>query len=347
MEPYRTRITELFGIDVPVVQAGMVWVSGWKLATAVSEAGGLGLIGAGSMKPEVLREHIRAAFAATRRPFGVNLPLIRGDVAELAKAAVEEGVKILFTSAGHPAKFASFFKERNCTLVHVVSNVKQARKAEESGCDAVVTEGFEAGGHNGSDEITTMCLVPQVADGVAIPVIAAGGIADGRGMLAALSLGAEGVQVGTRFAATVESSAHETYKRKVIEAQDTSTILTLKKLTPVRLIKNGFALEAQKAEASGAGKEELAALLGEKRERAGIFDGDETGGEIEAGQIAGLIREILPAAEVLRRMMDEVHRARHRLIPNSYFLIPNSPPSPLPAARVKKNSRTAPAVHIF
>lgn len=308
-----TRITKLFSIDHPIVQAGMVWVSGWKLASAVSKAGGLGLIGAGSMKPELLREHIRDARSATSRPFGVNLPLIRGDVEQLARVIVDEGVKIVFSSAGHPGKFAPLFKEHGCLLAHVVSNVKQAKKAAEVGCDAVVAEGFEAGGHNGTDEITTMCLVPQVADAVPIPVIAAGGIGDGRGMLAAFSLGAEGIQVGTRFAATIESSAHALYKKAVVDATDTSTVLTLKQLVPVRLIKNAFAQRALEAERSGATKDELLALLATKRERAGIFDGEMNEGEIEAGQIAGLVRDIPSAADVVSRLLAEFEDARSKL----------------------------------
>lgn len=310
---YSTRVTQLFNIRYPIIQAGMIWVSGNKLASAVSNAGGLGLIGSGSMKPDLLRDHIRKAFQKTNKPFGVNLPLMRGDIRELINVAIEENVKIIFTSAGHPGKFSSIFKEHDCILVHVVSSVKQARKAEESGCDAVVAEGFEAGGHNGIDEITTMCLVPQVVDAVKIPVIAAGGIADGRTMLAAMSLGAEGVQVGTRFAATVESSAHEMYKQKVVDAQDNSTVLTLKKVAPVRLIKNDFALRAVDAEKRGASKEEQLELLGSKRERAGIFEGDFIEGEFEAGQSSGMVHDIIPAAEVITRMMSEFEDAKNRV----------------------------------
>ncbi len=287
----------------------MIWVSGNKLASAVSNAGGLGLIGSGSMKPDLLREHINKAFQKTDKPFGVNLPLMRGDIQELTNVAIEENVKIIFTSAGHPGKFSSIFKEHGCILVHVVSSVKQARKAEEAGCDAIVAEGFEAGGHNGIDEITTMCLVPQVVDAVKIPVIAAGGIADGRTMLAAMSLGAEAVQVGTRFATTIESSAHEMYKQKVVDAQDNSTVLTLKKVAPVRLIKNDFAQRAIDAEKRGASKEAQLELLGSKRERAGIFEGDFVEGEFEAGQNSGLVHDIIPAGEVISRMIKEYEAA--------------------------------------
>lgn len=308
-----TRITKLFNIEHPIIQAGMIWVSGNKLATAVSNVGGLGLIGAGSMKADLLREHIRKAFKNTNKPFGVNLPLMRGDILELINVTLEENIKIVFTSAGHPGKYAQLFKQKGCLLVHVVSNVKQALKAEEAGCDAAVAEGFEAGGHNGVDEITTMCLVPQVVDAVKIPVIAAGGIADGRAMLAAMSLGAEAVQVGTRFAATTESSAHENYKQKVVEAQDNSTVLTLKQIAPVRLIKNDFAKRAVNAEKRGATKEEQIELLGSKRERAGIFEGDFVEGEFEAGQSSGLVHDIIPAGEVIMRMMREYEVALEKI----------------------------------
>jgi enoyl-[acyl-carrier protein] reductase II len=301
----KTRITELFRIDVPIIQAGMVWTSGQKLAVAVSEAGALGLIGSGSMKPNVLREHIRKARARTKKPFGVNVPLIRSDADELIQATIEEGVKIVFTSSGHPGKFIDQLKKAQCTVVHVVASVKHARKAYESGCDAVVAEGFEAGGHNGIDETTTFCIVPQVVDSVPIAVIAAGGIADGRQMCAAMALGAEGVQVGTRFAATVESSSHARYKQAIVDANDNSTLLTLRKVTPVRMIKNPFALRAQEAEARGAKKEELLELLGSKRERLGIFEGNWEEGEFEAGQSSGLVHDILPAAEVVRQLMLE------------------------------------------
>jgi enoyl-[acyl-carrier protein] reductase II len=301
----KTRITELFHVDVPIIQAGMVWTSGQKLAVAVSEAGALGLIGAGSMKPELLRDHIRKARAKTAKPIGVNIPLVRPDAATLVGAAIEEGVKIVFTSSGHPGKFIGQLKSAGCIVVHVVASVKHALKAHESGCDAVVAEGFEAGGHNGLDEITTLSLVPQVVDAVPIPVIAAGGIADGRQMCAAMALGAEGVQIGTRFAATTESSSHDAYKKAIVEAKDVSTVLTLKKVAPVRMIKNPFSERALEAEARGATKEELLELLGSKRERMGIFEGNWEEGEFEAGQSAGMVKKIVPAAEVVGDLLRE------------------------------------------
>lgn len=308
-----TRITRLFDIRYPIIQAGMVWTAGYKLAVAVSEAGGLGLIGAGSMSPELLREHIGKAKSRTPKPFGVNIPLMRGDVAELIRVTVEEGVKIVFTSSGHPMKYTGQLKQAGCIVVHVIAAVKHARKAVSAGCDAVVAEGFEAGGHNGVDEITTLALVPQVVDAAEVPVIAAGGIADGRGMAAALALGAEAVQVGTRFAVTVESSAHDNYKKAVIDAGDGDTVLTLKKVTPVRLVKTPFAMKALEAERRGATREELEELLGRKRERAGIFEGNLEEGEIEAGQSSGLVRDILPAGDVVRTMMEEYQKAKRRL----------------------------------
>jgi len=311
--PLPTRLTRLFGIRYPIIQAGMVWTAGSRLAVAVSEAGGLGLIGAGWMKPEVLREEIRAARAQTPQPFGVNIPLLRGDAAALVAATIEEGVRIVFTSSGHPAKFTRTLKESGCMVVHVIAAVKHALKCVEAGCDAVVAEGFEAGGHNGMDEITTLALVPQVVDAVTVPVIAAGGIADGRGMAAALALGAEAVQVGTRFAATVESASHDNYKRAVVEAGDTDTVLTLRKVTPVRMIKTPFTRKALEAERNGASREELLRLLGEKRERMGIFEGNLEEGMFEAGQSAGLVREVLPAGEVVRRMMEEYYAVKERL----------------------------------
>ena len=310
----KTRTTELFQIDIPIVQAGMVWVSGWKLASAVSNAGALGLIGAGSMKPDLLREHIRKTREATTKPFGVNIPLLRPDAQELINVALEEHVRIFFTSAGHPIKFTASLKAAQCTVVHVTSNVKQAKKSEECGCDAVVAEGFEAGGHNGVDEIATFALVPQVVDAVSIPVVAAGGIADGRQMFAAFALGAEAVQMGTRFAATVESSAHDRYKQAVIDAKDGDTLLTLKRVTPVRLLKNPFALKAREGEMAGKSKEELTQMLGSGRERKGIFEGNWEEGEFEMGQSSGLVKEILPAAEVVWKTMKEFEEAKNRLM---------------------------------
>ncbi|MGB9773240.1 MAG: NAD(P)H-dependent flavin oxidoreductase [Bacteroidota bacterium] len=309
----KTRITELFQIEYPIVQAGMVWVSGHKLASAVSEAGGLGLIGSGSMKPDLLREHIRKARTETSKPFGVNVPLMRGDARELISVAIEEGIRIIFTSAGNPGAFADVIRNDEIVWVHVVASVRHARKAEQAGVSAVVAEGFEAGGHNGIDEITTLTLVPQVVDAVSVPVIAAGGIADGRGMCAAFALGAEGVQVGTRFAATIESSAHERYKQAILEAEDTSTILTLKKVTPVRMLKNPFAIHAFEVESRGATREELTALLGQSRERKGIFEGNWEEGMFEVGQGVGLIHDIPSAAEVMRRLVTEYEKAKRNL----------------------------------
>ncbi len=303
----------MFHIEVPIIQAGMVWTSGQKLAVAVSEAGALGLIGSGSMKPDLLREHIRKAKSRTKKPIGVNIPLVRRDASELVQVTIEEGIKFVFTSSGHPGKFIGQLKRSECIVVHVIASVKHARKAYENGCDAVVAEGFEAGGHNGIDEIATFCLVPQVVDAVPIPVIAAGGIADGRQMCAAMALGAEGVQIGTRFAATVESSSHERYKQAIVEAQDSSTLLTLRKVTPVRMIKSPFAQKAQEAEAKGATKEELTALLGSKREMLGICEGNWEEGEFEAGQSSGLVHSILPAAEVVKSIARECEATMGRI----------------------------------
>ncbi|MEJ5263033.1 MAG: nitronate monooxygenase [Ignavibacterium sp.] len=301
----KTRITELLKIEYPIIQAGMVWVSGWKLASAVSNCGGLGLIGSGSMKPELLREHIQKCKAATDKPFGVNIPLLRKDADELVKVCLQENIKIFFTSAGNPKTFTPTLKENGCTVVHVVANLKYALKAQESGCDAVVGEGVEAGGHNGADQITTFVLIPQLVDALNIPVIAAGGIADGRGIIAALALGAEGVQIGTRFAATVESSAHENYKRKIVEAKDNDTVLAFRKIGLVRMLKNDFALRAIKAENECWDELKLKELLGSKRERAGIFEGDEIEGEMEAGQAAGLIKDIPTVNELMQRLISE------------------------------------------
>jgi len=291
----------------------MVWTAGWKLAVAVSEAGGLGLIGAGSMSTDLLREHVRKAKAATRAPFGVNIPLARGDADDLVRTTVEEGVRIVFTSSGHPAKFTRMLKDAGCTVVHVIAAVKHGLKAAEAGCDAVVAEGFEAGGHNGVDEMTTLALVPQVVDAITLPVIAAGGIADGRGLAAVLALGAHAAQVGTRFAATVEASAHETYKQAVVSAGDTDTVLTMKQVVPVRMLKTPFTKRVQQAEREGADKAALLAMLGEKRERKGIFEGNLEEGMFEAGQGAGLVREILPAAEIVRSMMAEYHAVKGKM----------------------------------
>ncbi len=292
------EITNLFQIEYPIIQGGMVWVSGWKLAAAVSENGGLGLIGAGSMKPELLREHIRKCKAATQKSFGVNLPLLRKDAEDLVDVIIDEEVKIVFSSAGHPGKFIERFKERGIKTAHVVSNLKQALKAESAGCDAIVAEGVEAGGHNGADEITTMALIPYVTRNVNVPVIAAGGISSGKAILAAFALGAKGVQIGTLFAATEESSAHENYKQAVINAKDSDTTLILKKIALARVIKNKFAEDAIKAEYAGVGVETLRQILGEKRERLGIFEGDTEQGMLEAGQGAAQIERKLSVKEV-------------------------------------------------
>lgn len=310
----QTELTKRLGIRYPMIQAGMVWTSGWKLAVASARAGALGLIGAGSMKPELLQEHIRKARATeVGVKIGVNIPLIRGDVDNLIRVTLDEGIRIVFSSAGNPNVFAQRFNDAGCFWAHVVASVKHAQKAEAAGCDAVVAEGFEAGGHNGIDEITTLSLVPQVVDAVKIPVIAAGGIADGRQMLAALSLGAQAVQIGTRFAATFESSAHENYKSAVVSAMDNDTILALKKVAPVRLKKNEFGLRALEAQLRGAAKEEELELLGRKREMRGIFEGDLVEGELEMGQSSGLIKEILSVEDVVQKLITEYEAARARI----------------------------------
>lgn len=310
-----TRITRLLGIRHPIIQAGMVWCSGCKLAVAVSEAGGLGLIGAGSMRPELLREHVRQARASTARPFGVNIPLLYKYAPDFVDICRSEKVPIVFTSAGSPKKFTAPLQEGGARVVHVISNVSQARKSAEAGVDAVVAEGFEAGGHDGADELTTLVLTPQVADAISIPVIAAGGIGDGRAMAAAMALGAEGVQVGTRFAASLESSASPEFKRAILEAPDTGTMLLMKKVVPVRLLRNPFAEQVMALEAAGATREQLAGLLGSGRARRGMFEGDLAEGELEAGQVAGMIRDIPAAGEIVRRMMTEYEAVRRRLPP--------------------------------
>ena len=307
-----TRITDLFNIQYPIIQAGMVWASGWKLASAVANEGGLGLIGSGSMKPDLLREHIQKCKAATKKPFGVNIPLYRGDAEELVKITIEEGVKIVFSSAGHPGKYIKLLKENDIKVAHVIPSVKHALKAQEVGCDAIVGEGVEAGGHNGINETTTFTLIPQLVDAVNIPVIAAGGIADGRGILAALSLGAEAAQIGTRFATTVESSAHPNFKQKVVEAKDDGTLLAFKKIGLVRMLKNDFAFRAQQAEKDGWDEVKLKELLGSKRERLGIFEGDEIEGEMEAGQSAGLVKEILTVKKLFNKLLKELSEAKER-----------------------------------
>lgn len=304
------QITQLFNIKYPIIQAGMVWNSGYKLASAVSNAGGLGLIGAGSMYPEILREHIQKCKKATDKPFGVNVPILYPNIEEIINIIVDEGVKIVFTSAGNPKIWTSYLKEKGITVVHVVSSSTFALKAQEAGVDAVVAEGFEAGGHNGREETTTFTLIPMVKEKIKIPLIAAGGIASGRGMLAAMVLGADGVQVGSRFAASVESSAHENFKNKIVEVKEGETQLTLKELAPVRLIKNKFYQDVQQLYAKCPTKKELAALLGRARAKHGMFEGDMIEGELEIGQIAGLIHEIKPAAVIVSEMIAEFNLAR-------------------------------------
>jgi enoyl-[acyl-carrier protein] reductase II len=304
------KITQLFNIKYPIIQGGMIWNSGYKLASAVSNAGGLGLIGAGSMYPEVLREHIQKCKKATNKPFGINVPMLYPNIEEIITIIVEEGVKIVFTSAGNPKTWTSFLKEKGIIVVHVVSSSTFALKAQEAGVDAVVAEGFEAGGHNGREETTTFTLIPMVKEKIKIPLIAAGGIANGRGMLAAMNLGADGVQVGSRFAASVESSAHENFKNKILETSEGETQVTLKELAPVRLIKNKFYQDIQDLYANCPTKEELSTLLGRARAKRGMFEGDLIEGELEIGQISGLIHDIKPAAEIIQEMIEEFQQAR-------------------------------------
>lgn len=307
------RITSLFNIQYPIIQGGMIWNSGYKLASAVSNAGGLGLIGAGSMYPEVLREHIQKCKKATDKPFGVNVPMLYPNVEEIMKILVEEGVKIVFTSAGNPKTWTPFLKENNITVVHVVSSSKFALKAQDAGVDAIVAEGFEAGGHNGRDETTTLTLIPMVREKITIPLIAAGGIATGRGMLATMVLGADGVQVGSRFAASVESSSHDNFKNTILEVQEGDTQLTLKELAPVRLIKNKFYQDVQDLYTKCPTPEELKQLLGRARAKKGMFEGDLIEGELEIGQIAGLIHEILPVQTIVENMVKEFEEARREV----------------------------------
>ena len=304
------KITQLFDIKYPIIQGGMIWNSGYKLASAVSNAGGLGLIGAGSMYPEVLREHIQKCKKATDKPFGVNVPMLYPNLEEIINIIVEEDVKIVFTSAGNPKTWTSFLKEKGITVVHVVSSSIFALKAQEAGVDAIVAEGFEAGGHNGREETTTFTLIPMVKEKINIPLIAAGGIATGRGMFAAMILGADGVQVGSRFVASVESSAHENFKNRILETQEGETQLTLKELAPVRLIKNKFYQDVQDLYAKCPTKEELSALLGRARAKHGMFEGDLNEGELEIGQISGLIHSIKPVAEIIKEMITDYNLAR-------------------------------------
>ena len=305
------RITRLFGIEYPIVQGGMVWCSGWRLASAVSNAGGLGLLGAGSMHPETLREHIVKCKAATTKPFGVNIPLMYPQIDEIMQLVVDEGVKIIFTSAGSPKKWTSWLHERGITVVHVVSSSLFARKAEDAGVDAVVAEGFEAGGHNGREETTTLCLIPAVRKATSLPLIAAGGIATGEAILAVRALGAEGVQIGTRFALTAESSASEAFKNLCLDLQEGDTRLLLKKLSPTRLVRGRFSDAVAEAEAAGATADELRALLGRGRAKLGIFEGDLDEGELEIGQVASLLRGkgIQTVSEVMDELLAEYRKA--------------------------------------
>lgn len=304
------KITQLFNIQYPIIQGGMIWVSGYKLASAVSNAGGLGLIGAGSMYPEVLREHIQKCKKATDKPFGVNVPMLYPQIEEIMQIIIEEGVKIVFTSAGNPKTWTAHLKEKGITVVHVVSSVKFALKAEVAGVDAVVCEGFEAGGHNGREETTTFTLIPMVKEQLKIPVIAAGGIGSGRGMLAAMILGADGVQIGSRFAATEESSAHINFKNTIVNVKDGDTHLTLKELAPVRLVKNKFYDDVQELYQKNPSIEDIKELLGRARAKKGMFEGDLENGELEIGQIAGLIHEIKPAKEVLLAIIEEFNAVK-------------------------------------
>lgn len=308
------RICELFGIQYPIIQGGMVWCSGWRLAAAVSEAGGLGLIGAGSMHPETLREHIQKCQAATDKPFGVNVPLMYPEIETIMRIIIDEGVKIVFTSAGNPKTWTATLKEKGIKVAHVVSSSKFARKCEEAGVDAVVAEGFEAGGHNGREETTTLCLIPAVRRATTLPLIAAGGIGTGDAMLAIFALGAEGVQVGTRFALTNESSAHENFKRLCLSLNEGDTKLLLKKLSPTRLVKGSFTTAVEEAESRGASIEELRELLGKGRAKKGIFEGDLEAGELEIGQVAALFRERQSAREVIEEMIRDFEAAKSRLL---------------------------------
>ena len=304
------RITQLFDIKYPLIQAGMIWASGWRLASAVSNEGGLGIIGAGSMYPEILREHIQKCKLATTKPFAVNVPMLYPQIDKLIEIIIEEGVKIVFTSAGNPKIWTSHLQSHGIKVVHVVSSVKFAVKSQEAGVDAVVAEGFEAGGHNGRDETTTFTLIPMVKEQLKIPLIAAGGIATGRGMLAAMVLGADGVQVGSRFVASEEASSHSNFKKMVVEAHEGDTILTLKELAPVRLLKNKFYEDIERLYSTNPSKEELIQLLGRARAKKGMFEGDLVEGELEIGQIAGLIHDIKPAAQIVKDMIAEFETAK-------------------------------------
>ena len=307
------KITELFKIKYPIIQAGMIWNSGWKLASAVSNSGGLGLLGAGSMYPDVLRQHIQKCKKATSHPFGVNVPMLYPNIEEIIQVIIEQGVKIVFTSAGNPKIHTERLKENGIKVAHVISSVKFAAKAQEAGVDAVVAEGFEAGGHNGREETTTFTLIPMVKEKIQIPLIAAGGIATGKGMLAAMVLGADGVQIGSRFVASEESSAHINFKNKVIEAEDGDTLLTLKELAPVRLLKNKFSNDVLELYKSNPSKQDLIDLLGRARAKRGMFEGDLEDGELEIGQITGLINKIQPASKIVKEIISEFNFEKNNL----------------------------------
>ncbi len=304
------RICNLFGIQYPIIQAGMIWCSGWELASAVSNAGGLGIIGAGSMYPDILREQLRKCKAATDKPFGVNLPLLYPDLDKHIAIIIEERVKIVFTSAGNPKTWTAHLQQHGIKVVHVVSSSRFAKKVEDAGCDAVVCEGFEAGGHNGREETTTLVLIPQVRSATSLPLIAAGGIATGKAMLAAMVLGAEGVQIGTRFVASAESSAHQNFKNAVVNLQEGDTLLSMKKVVPVRLVKNEFQKRIQEAEERGATKEDLEEIIGRARAKKGMYEGDMIEGELEIGQIASFVKEIKPAAEIVAEIWNEYQQAK-------------------------------------
>ena len=314
----KNRITALFEIQYPIIQAGMIWCSPWQLASAVSNAGGLGIIGSGSMYPEVLREHVQKCKNATDQPFAVNIPLLYPNIEEHVQTIIDFKVPIVFSSAGNPNTWTPVLKEHGIKVVHVVSSAKFAQKAQLAGVDAVVAEGFEAGGHNGREETTTMCLIPSVTEAVDIPVIAAGGIGSGKAIAAALALGAEAVQIGSRFAATEESSAHANFKSKIVEAKEGDTVLTLKELAPVRLIKNGFFEQVQQGYQKGATKEELAQILGRARAKKGMFEGDLEEGELEIGQVSSMINDVKPAAEVFHQLLTEYREARKKLMGENF-----------------------------
>lgn len=306
----QNQITELFGIQYPIIQGGMIWASGWRLASAVSNAGGLGVIGAGSMYPEVLVEHIKKCKQATNKPFGVNIPMLYPDIDKLMDIIISEDVKIVFTSAGNPKTWTSFLKGKGITVVHVVSSIKFALKAQEAGVDAIVAEGFEAGGHNGRDETTTLVLIPAVKEKINVPLIAAGGIATGKQMLAVMVLGADGVQVGSRFVASEEASSHQSFKDEVVKAKEGSTHLTLKELAPVRLLKNKFYQDVQEAYLQGASLDDLKKVLGRARAKKGMFEGDLDEGELEIGQVSAIIHEIKPAAEIIKELIADFKKSK-------------------------------------